>query len=583
MYHRTYQRSLDWLPFDPRRGERVLSYLAEEGLIQPGEVRIPRRSTLRALLRVHDADYLASLQDYTVLERVFGARGSDADLDNIVELQRMWVGGTILASKLAVQNRGVAINLGGGLHHALRDTGMGFCLFNDVAVAIARMRSRGFSGRVLVVDLDMHDGNGTRRIFANDPSVHTYSIHDQHWSDTEAVESTAIELGAEVEDEVFLGTLLKSLPDVVEAVNPVLAFYIAGTDAAADDVRGNWRLTPSGILSRDRFVMDLLRGGQRQVPVVVVIGGGYGDRAWSYTARFSVWLFTGRSAEMPPNDELLLQRFRRIGASLDQAELTTEPEDGGWNLTEEDLEGIVPGAPRRTRFLNRFSSHGVELLLERFGILDQLRVRGFERPCLVADLAHPLGQTLRIFSDADREELLVELRVDCSRHVVPGFHVLVVEWLLLQNPRAEFGPYRRPLPGQKYPGLGMLKDVLGWLVVVCEMLEMDGLYFLPSSYHVAAQSRHRVRFLEPAHEALFREAHRVLEGVELSSASRAVAEGRVVDGATGDSLEWQPFPMVLPVSDRLEERVFGEEYEHRVAEETARLELRLADRPATEG
>jgi hypothetical protein len=167
----------------------------------------------------------------------------------------------------------------------------------------------------------------------------------------------------------------------------------------------------------------------------------------------------------------------------------------------------------------------------------------------------------------------MELRVNCSSRVVPGFRVLVVEWLLLQNPRAHFGPYRRPLPGQKHPGLGLLKEVFGWLVAMAEILELDGIYYVPSSYHVAIQSRRRVRFLEPEHEALIECLESLFEDVPLSEASNLIADGQVVDQSTGETLEWQGYPMVLPVSSVLQERVRGAEYDARVAGERDRLDL----------
>lgn len=580
VYHPAYERGIRHVPLDHQRAERVLSFLAEERLLTPDDVLIPRRPTVRALLRVHDSEYLESLQRRTVVERVFGLPVSDGDLENLVEMQRMMVGGTVYASILAVDGGGVAVNLGGGLHHALRDGAMGFCLFNDIAVAIARLRYRGFSGPVLVVDLDMHDGNGTRQIFAHDSSVHTYSIHNDHWGEVEAEESTAIALGDGVEDERLLGTLLKTLPDIVEAVRPGLVVYVAGTDPAVDDALGTWELTSEGMLSRDRFVMDLVRNRARPIPVVVVLGGGYGDNSWKYTARFMSWLMSGRALEPPPNEDLVLRRFRRIRETLDAADLTSEPDIYSWTLTDEDLVGMVPGAPRGTRLLGYFSKHGVELLLERLGILDQLRMRGYKYPTVTADLDHPLGQTIRIYGDNDRRWLLMELRVNRSQLVVPDNEVLVVEWLLLQNPRADFGPYRRPLPGQSHPGLGLLKEVLGWLVVVCEILELDGLYYSPSSYHVAAQSRQLVRFLHPEHEALCRAFEAALSDYDLAGASRAVAEGRVKNAATGERVSWEGYPMVLPVSDRLRERVFGDEYEARVAAELGRLDLEVIDTSA---
>ena len=121
------------------------------------------------------------------------------EVEATLDLQRLMAGGTIQATRLALRTGGIAVHLGGGFHHAMPDAGLGFCVFNDVAVAIRRLRGRGFAEPVLVVDLDLHDGNGTRRIFADDPTVHTFSIHNDHWGDTEAVASTSIALGPGVE------------------------------------------------------------------------------------------------------------------------------------------------------------------------------------------------------------------------------------------------------------------------------------------------------------------------------------------------------------------------------------------------
>jgi acetoin utilization deacetylase AcuC-like enzyme len=584
VYHEAYERSLGAVPLDPKRADKILSYLTEEGLVTAGDIRVPWPPQMRAFLRVHDADYLESLQRPEELTRIFGTPVSLVELENLIEMHRMMSGGTIFATKMAVRDGGVVFNLGGGFHHAARDSGMGFCLVNDIAVAIARLRSRGFSAPILVVDLDMHDGNGTRAIFARDPSVHTYSVHAEHWGEVDAVESTAIALGTEVEDELVLGTLLKTLPEVVESVDPGLVIYLAGTDPAADDELGAWRMSSQGILRRDQFVMRLLRGRHRALPVVVVLGGGYGLRSWRYTARFIGWLMTGRRLQPPATEQLVLERFRRIKQQLDPTTLTAEPETADWRITEEDLFGIVPQAAQETRFLGYFSRHGIELLLERFGILDQIRVRGYKHPVVEIDLQHPVGHSLRVFGAADREQLLLELRVNRDRRAVPGCEVLVVEWLLLQNPRAHFGPYRRQLPGQNHPGLGMLKDVFGWLVMVCELLELDGIYYSPSSYHVAAQSRHLVRFLQPEHEARYRAFMEALGDLPLAEASGAVSRGVVVDDSTGEPVEWQGYPMVLPVSEELDERVYGGAYEASVAVELRELRFRLdlAEQPMTD-
>ncbi len=564
------------VPLDPERATKILAFLTEEGLFETDDLWVARAPALRAMLRVHDPDYIESLQRHDVVERIFGAPVTDEELEHVVEMQRFSVGGTIQATRLALQNRGVAVNLGGGQHHAERAAGMGFCLFNDIAVAVTRLRTKGFRDPILVVDLDVHDGNGTRAIFAQDPSVHTYSIHGEDWGKTDAVASTAIALGADVNDEVYLGTLLKTLPEVFAATKPGLVIYLAGADPAADDVLGNWRISSQGMLVRDQFVIEIARRKNRRMPIAVVLGGGYGPRAWKYTARFLGWLIRGRVIEPPGNEELTLSRFRRIKNTIDPSSLTSEPGDFNWKLTEEDLAGILPGVPRRTRFLSYFSRHGVELLLERFGILDQLRVRGFENPTVEVDLSHPIGQTVRIYHGPDHDEILMELRVNRDSRLIPDCELLVIEWLLLQNPEAEFGPYRRPLPGQSHPGLGMLKEVFGWLVMVAEVLELDGIGYVPSNYHVAAQSRRLVAFIEPKHEAWMRALEELFKDIPLAEASRIVAEGGVIIEATGEPLIWKGYGMVLPVSDRLKARVSGEAYDREVAEVLERAKLRLA-------
>jgi acetoin utilization deacetylase AcuC-like enzyme len=574
VYHEGYSVGFDGSPVDPLRGQKIIAFLEDEGLLDRTEISVPRRPAVRSLLRVHDADYIESLGvDPAMTERVFGVRLGDDDTERLVEMQRISVGGTIQATRLALQGRCTAVNLGGGFHHASRDRGLGFCVFNDIAVAVTRLRAKGFKEPILVVDLDLHDGNGTREIFAHDSTVYTYSVHNEHWSETTAVASTAIALGADVTDEVYLGTLLKTLPDVMMKVRPGLVIYVAGTDPAEDDALGNWRISADGLFRRDRLVLELLRRPRRRVPLVVVLGGGYGTGSWRHSARFFSWLVSGKLAQPPDDAEMVLRRFRRIRKEIDPSDLTAEPSGFSWQITEEDLVGVLPEAPRRSRFLGHFSRQGVELLLERLGILDQLRLQGFRHPSVEVDLSGSVGDTVRVYSEQDRSELLIELRVNRSTRVVSGLEVLVIEWLLLQNPRAHFGPYRRPLPGQSHPGLGLLKEVFGWLVSAAEILELDGIYYVPSSYHVAIQSRRRVRFLKPEHEAMIQALEELFADAELPEASRLIDEGKVVDRASGETLQWRGYPMVLPVSQALDERVCGADYEAKVAELKARLDL----------
>ena len=577
VYDMRYQRGVFGVPMDPLRGDKIVGALEEAGLLHRQLLFEPRPASLQNLLRVHTPEYLQAVQEPETLTRILGVEVPSREVEATLDQQRLMAGGTIQATRLALRTGGVAVHLGGGFHHAMPDAGLGFCVFNDVAVAIRRLRGRGFAEPVLVVDLDLHDGNGTRHIFADDPTVHTFSIHNDHWGVTEAVASTAIALGADVTDRRFLDVLREALPPVVEAVRPGLVVYLAGTDPAGDDPIGNWKLTAAGLLERDRFVTSLVREDGRACPMVVVLAGGYGRRAWQYSARFCLWLASGREMEPIEEEQLALRRFRRLGRDLRYAESI---DDGlAFSLTEEDLVGLQGGLEGPARFLGYFSRHGLELLLERAGVLPQLRSRGFRTLRVALDGRSEQGQTLRILSEDRRDELLVELRAERTRSAVPEMEVIAVEWLLLQNPREPFSDRRPRLPGQQHPGLGLLRDFMGWLVVVCEEHGLDGVFFVAAHYHIAMQSRRLVRPLHPADEARLRAIAQALEGVPLSEATSAVEEGRLVEAASGRPIEWRPVATVLPVSERLSALVSGPEYEEAVAREAAGLAYRVLPRP----
>jgi len=575
VYHPRYRQSVLGVPLDPLRGEKILGALAEAGFLRADLVSDPRAASLETLLRVHTPEYLSELQEASALTRILGVEVPPAEAESTLELQRLMTGGTIQATRLALRTGGIAAHLGGGFHHAQPDSGLGFCVFNDVAVAIRRLRSRGFAEPVLVVDLDLHDGNGTRRVFASDPTVHTFSIHNDHWGDTEARASTSIALGADVDDARFLDTLRASLPPVFADVRPGLVYYLAGADSAAGDVVGNWRLSAQALLERDQLVTRLARRGPRPVPLVVLLAGGYGPHAWSYSARHLLWVASGQALEPVAEDELALARFRALAPELRRVEAVDD--DRPFSLSEEDLGSLVPAAARQVRFLSLYSRHGLELMLERGQILPTLRARGFRR-LRVELAAADDAATLLIVCEDRGDERLVELRARRSRGLVPDMELVAIDWLLLQNPRESFSARRPRLPGQDHPGLGLLRDLMSWLVVVCETHRLDGIYFVSAHYHVAMQSRRLVRPIDPADEARLRRLAEVLGELPLPEATRAVERGLVVD-ADGQPVAWRPIAAVLPVSERLRALVSGPAYEEAVARESASLSSRLAPAP----
>ncbi len=563
---------------DPHRIDHILTFLVSEGLIRRGSLRWPRQASFDQLCRVHDERYLDGLREPGALTRILGVRLSVADEDRFIDLQRSMVGGTLLATRTALQTGRMSINLGGGLHHAHADRGRGFCVFNDVAVAISTFRERGFGKRVLVVDLDLHDGDGTRALFAGDPSVHTFSVHNAPWDSAEAVESTSIALGNGVGDDEYLETLRTHLPPLFERLRPALVFYLAGCDPAHDDALGNWQISADGMLARDRFVTNLIRRAGAP-PTVVLLAGGYGTESWRYSARFFGWLLSGgQDVEVPSTGEITLARYRYLSKLVSPAQLTGASDDDGFGLTEEDLFGAIGPGGGRQRFLRYYSRHGLELALEQLGIMGRLRDRGFQHPTLELELDNPAGQTLRLFGDDERTELLAELRVRRDRRTIPGMEMLRIEWLLLQNPRARFGARRRPLPGQKHPGLGMLRDVAAMMILVCDRLSLDGLLFVPSHYHLAAQTGDVLQFLEPEDAARFDAFRAAVRALPLADATRAVDQKWIVDRMTGEPVAWHPAPMVLPVSERLRARLADREARARREAARERFDFALDSR-----
>jgi len=565
VYHPSYETELAVAEHDPRRGARILAFLSSEGLAPARAVRTPEPVPLAVLRRVHVDAYLASVEDPTGLLPILGFTPTTAQRDAYVDFQRIAVGGTLLATRLAVSRRTVVFHLGGGFHHAFSDHGQGFCVFNDVAAAISEERSRGLEGPVLVIDLDLHDGDGTRAIFADDPAVHTFSIHNHDLGSTEAEGSTSVALGDEVEDRTYLRAVETRLPSVLDRVRPGLVFYLAGTDPAADDRLGNWRITSRGMLERDRFVLSRVRERDRGPAVVVLLAGGYGRSAWSYSARFLSWVLTGGKVLEPPStEELILDRYRRLAHRLRSQERVRDSSDD-WELSEEDVLGSLTDHGRTGRLLGYYSRDGFELALERYGFLDRLRARGFERLSLDCDFDDESGQTLRIFAEPGREGPLMELRVRRDATTTAGMELVRVEWLMLQDPRRSFDGDHPRLPGQRHPGLGVMRDVVAFLVILCERLGLDGIVFSPSHYHLAVQSQRHLRFLDSLDEARFRSMREALRDLPLSRGTHVVHEGRLVDAHTGEPARWIPAPRVFPVSDRLKQKVGNEDYEERVA------------------
>lgn len=232
---------------------------------------VPDGATDQDLLRVHTPDYVRRVVEGR-LEREEVRRIGFPWSPQMVERSRRSVGGTMAASRAALED-GIAANLAGGTHHAFADRGEGFCIFNDVAVATRALQSRGLLKRAVILDLDVHQGNGTAAIFRNDKSVFTLSVHGaNNFPFRKEASDLDLELPDMADDGVFLEGVERGLREAL-AVGGELAYYVAGADPYAGDRLGRLAVTKAGLAERDRLVFELCE--QAGIPVAVVMSGGY--------------------------------------------------------------------------------------------------------------------------------------------------------------------------------------------------------------------------------------------------------------------------------------------------------------------
>jgi acetoin utilization deacetylase AcuC-like enzyme len=259
--------------FPVAKYERLRRRVLEEGLVSAERLHEPARASDEALRLVHTADYLTRFRegrlDAAELRRL-GFPWSPA----LVERSYRAVGGTCEAARSAL-DEGVSMNLAGGTHHAFPDHGEGFCVFNDVAVAIRLLQHEGRVRRAAVVDLDVHQGNGTHAIFADDASVFTFSMHGgRNYPFRKMPGDLDVELEDGTGDEDYLARLADALPGVLARSVPDLVVYLAGADPHEGDRLGRLCLSFAGLARRDTMVLEACR--EVGIPVCITIAGGYG-------------------------------------------------------------------------------------------------------------------------------------------------------------------------------------------------------------------------------------------------------------------------------------------------------------------
>jgi acetoin utilization deacetylase AcuC-like enzyme len=272
VYNDRYDLNLGAHVFPSQKYRLVYERLLQDGIATPEDFLKPTPADDKDILRVHSQDYVYKLKSGS-LTRAEVMRMEVPYSTELMEACWLAAGGSILAAQRALED-GFSANIGGGFHHAYPDHGEGFCVIHDVAVAIRRMQADGAIERAIVVDADVHQGNGTAAIFGGDETVFTMSIHQEHNYPYPKPPSTVdVNLPDKIGDADYLAILEKYLHRSFEEFSPQLLFYVAGADPYREDQLGGLALTMEGLARRDALVMGYAQ--RNQVPTAVTLAGGY--------------------------------------------------------------------------------------------------------------------------------------------------------------------------------------------------------------------------------------------------------------------------------------------------------------------
>lgn len=275
VYHERYDLNLGPHVFPSQKFRLIYEMLLREGLATEEDFLRPNPASDEDILRVHTFEWVQKLKTGTLtasdvmkLEVPYSPE--------LVEAVWLAAGGTILAAQQALRD-GFGSNLSGGFHHAYPEHGEGFCAIHDVAVAIRKLQADGAVKKALVVDTDVHHGNGTAAIFRNDPTVFTLSIHQvNNYPAHKPPSSLDLNMDDRIEDDEYLGALIPAVQQALDQFQPEILFYVGGADPYGEDQLGGLSLTKEGLKRRDRSVFEEAR--RRNIPVATTLAGGYARR-----------------------------------------------------------------------------------------------------------------------------------------------------------------------------------------------------------------------------------------------------------------------------------------------------------------
>jgi acetoin utilization deacetylase AcuC-like enzyme len=272
-YHELYAHPLpEGHRFPMLKYELIPEQLIHTGLIKSSDLFEPEPATEIDVLQTHETSYWHSLRDLTLSAKEQRRIGFPLS-SQLIERELRIAQGTISAAKFAIEY-GIAFNVAGGTHHAGSNWAEGFCLLNDQAIGANYLLNNSLSSKILIIDLDVHQGNGTAEIFSNEPRVFTFSMHgEKNFPFHKEISDLDIPLPDGLGDDNYLSLLKENLPLIIKSFQPDFVFYLAGVDVLETDKLGKLKLSKSGCAERDRIVFETCR--EHRLPVQVSMGGGY--------------------------------------------------------------------------------------------------------------------------------------------------------------------------------------------------------------------------------------------------------------------------------------------------------------------
>ena len=283
-YQIDFTENGDRKSFDTYKYLKITKELRKDKLIKYKSLIRPNPLNDEDILLVHTQDYLDWIKKPLNLQQVLHTNYLTEFDEDIFNIFRYISGGTYEAAILALENKKPSFNLSGGFHHARASRGEGFCPINDVAIAIRKLKSENKIKKALIIDLDYHQGNGTRNIFKDDEDVFTFSIHATQWCDLDAKSSLDVLVDTDILEEDYLKLLKENLSLLKKEFNADIIFYLAGSDPFIDDALCDMNLSMEAMLKRDLEVCGFSKS--LNIPIVTLPAGGYGDKSWQIYYNF---------------------------------------------------------------------------------------------------------------------------------------------------------------------------------------------------------------------------------------------------------------------------------------------------------